>query len=301
MLVNSPGFGGVSNIQFVHDLANHVRENFRRSLQNRHPEILKINFPIEIDNDVRCATRYVWKREKFDDVICIFVGNGLGSGIVLGGKMLYGCNFTAGEIGHVTISEGSIFLKEAKCKCRREGSHWEMYASSYGMVNIARNLDSEKYRSLKQDYETIIKKESYQKLLEKEEFRKFRNEHFHGDELSSYFFSLALRAEEEYACKVVKEFIKYLAIGIANYLNVINPKQVYLGGGMIEAFYTDSSPVNTVDLLEQKVREYALPSAANVTIKKWTYKETKFASIGAALIFKDQSYFDYKNRKGTEK
>lgn len=294
-LLKSPGFDDVSK-PFVLTLANHIRNNLKDHLQNQHPEILNKDFPIEIDNDVRCATRYVWKREGFNDAICIFVGNGLGSGIILGGRMIYGHKFTAGEIGHTTISEGK------GCKCGLEGGHWEMYVSSYGIINIAKTLNPEEYERLKENYERIIQQERYQELLRNEKFKNHPKEPKEyldeKGELTSYFFSLAFYAGEKYACKVVEEFIKYLGIGIANYLNVINPRRVYLGGGMIEAFYTDDAPINTVRLLNETLRKYALPSATEgIIIQKGVYEETRFADIGAALIFKDHSYFEYKRRQ----
>ncbi|MBA7644059.1 N-acetyl-D-glucosamine kinase [subsurface metagenome] len=290
LLLKSPGFDDVDKEPVIEEFS----------------ECLSKEFPIEIDNDVRCATRYVWKQYSYEDVICIFVGMGLGSGIVLGGKMLYGCNFTAGEIGHTTISEKYELVEKEECKCGLKGCyHWEMYVSSHGMMNIARNLESEEYKRLRTNYETIIQGAEYQRLLKQEAFSKHSDKHFvdyKKEELTTYFLSLAFYAGEEYAAKVVKEFIRYLAIGIANYINVINPERVYLGGGMIRGFYGEknASPClgcTTEVLLRNEMKKYALPSASDVVIVKRDYKETRIASIGAALILKDKSYFDYKKRR----
>ncbi|MGB8951205.1 MAG: ROK family protein [Candidatus Aminicenantales bacterium] len=301
ILIRSPGFPNIVNLPFTDDFSRHIRTNLQGSIQ--HPEILRDDFRIKIDNDVRCATRYLWKRMRFDDGICIFVGNGLGSGIVLGNQMLYGHDFMAGEIGHTTIcSMGYDLLRGDLCKCEKEGHHWEMYCSSYGMINIAKKLNFNEYDRLKHDYATIKQKEEYQRLLEESVFKEHSSDHFDKNgELTSYFFSLAFHAGEHYACEVVKKYIKYLAIGIANYINVINPQIIYLGGGMIEGFYTDKGPINTGHLLHTEVEKYILPSASRVTIKKLEYEERTIANIGAAFIFKDLSYFNYQSMPEREK
>lgn len=291
ILVSSPGFSNVIAETFIENLRCHIKDYLQNSLQ--HPEISRGDVRIEIDNDVRCATRYLWKTMNFDDVICIFVGNGLGSGIVLGGKMLYGHNFIAGEIGHTTISaESSELLRGQRCKCGQDGYHWEMYTSSYGLINIAKKLDPKEYERLKRDHNAIIQQQKYKDLLEDEKFREHKKKHFDRDrdELTSYFFSLAFHAGGKYACEVVNTFIKYLAVGIANYINVINPQIVYLGGGIIEGFCTDRDKITD---LHKEVDKYILPSARGVTIKGLKFKEKQIASIGAALIFKDQSYFEW--------
>jgi len=303
LLLNSPGFDDVDNEPLVQKFSDRIRQELRGSLGSLGPSnILRETVPIEIDNDVRCATRYVWKRYSFDDVICIFVGMGLGSGIVLGGKMLYGYNFTAGEIGHTTISESCGFLKGQTCACGLNGYHWEMYVSGRGMMNIAQTLDPKEYKRLRKDHDSIIQGAEYQRLLEQKAFSDHLEKHFdENNELTTYFFSLAFYAGEQYASKLVKEFIDYLAIGIANYINVINPRGVYLGGGMIRGFYDNRYKsrylrCTTEVLLRRELNKYALPSARQVAIVRRDYTETRIASMGAALMLKDQSYFDYKKR-----
>ena len=296
ILIGSPGFQHANNKDFV----NKFRKQIESDLEDmgHHPEIFKEDIPIKIDNDVRCATRYLWKSMRFKDGICILLGNGLGSGIVLGGRLLYGHNFMAGEIGHTTICcsiccKGGNLLHGNKCSCDTEGYHWEMYASSHGITKVAKLLDKNEYMRLKSGHRDLIRESPYAELLEREPFRSHSREHFYGNdvgdvsnELTSYFFSLAYHAGDKYAQQVVDKFLEYLAVGIANYINVINPEAVYLGGGMISGFFNDDDNVETE--VHNKVRKFVLHPARNVTISRLSNDPN--ASIGAALIFHDDSY-----------
>jgi len=212
----SPGNINITNEPIVDKFFKRIRKQQKACSLKYNPINNKI--PIRLDNDVRCATRYLWKIHNYQDIICIFSGMGLGSGIVLGGRMLYGYNFSAGEIGHTTISENCQFIGTEKCKCEKEGCHWEMFASRKGVERIAAYIitkEPEKYKKFREKYK------------DEKDFEK----------LSTPFLSRAFYEGDEYVCEIVKIFIKYLAIGVANYLNIINPASVYLGGGMIEAFY----------------------------------------------------------------
>jgi glucokinase len=62
--------------------------------------------PVRVENDVRAATRGEWlygAGRGCNDLICLFVGTGIGGGVVSGGRLLAGCSNTAGELGHITI------------------------------------------------------------------------------------------------------------------------------------------------------------------------------------------------------
>ncbi len=69
------------------------------------------------------------------DFLFITLGTGLGSGIVVGGKLVYGHDGTAGEIGHVIVEPGG-----RPCGCGRRGC-LEQYASATGVVITYRELN----------------------------------------------------------------------------------------------------------------------------------------------------------------
>ncbi len=75
--------------------------------------------PVVVTNDVRAALWGEWlfgAGRGAGDLLCIFIGTGIGGGIVCGGKVLEGCSNTAGEIGHMTVD-----LNGPLCNCGNRG------------------------------------------------------------------------------------------------------------------------------------------------------------------------------------
>jgi len=242
----------------------------------------RATIPIEIDNDVRCATRWRWLRHspEAQSIVCIFIGNGLGSGIVVNGKMLYGKHFFAGEAGHTTIFNNPDLFKPPleKCHCERKGHHWEMHVCSYGILHMMKNLNPEKFKQFEEKY---IDQRSKKPL--------------------TYAIAEAFYNGDAYASAIVDKFFEYVAIGVANYIYILNPEEIILGGGMIRAFHSKdkASPFfkrTTHAMLLEKIAEYiAPPWEGDYLTIDFTPKQY-LSSLGAALIFKDNSYFEYKKQ-----
>ena len=68
--------------------------------------------------------------------IDITLGTGVGSGIVINGQMVYGCDGFAGELGHVTMVRGD---EGRTCGCGRKGC-LEAYCSATGVARTAREF-----------------------------------------------------------------------------------------------------------------------------------------------------------------
>ena len=275
VLVLSPSFG-VSNRQVVEELSNTIHwEVFKQVIPQGSRTI-----PIKIDNDVRCATRFLLKRHpQKRNFVCIFIGNGLGSGIVLNGRMLYGRNFAAGEAGHTTVSHTPELFHTSleRCHCGNEGHHWEMYVCSYGILGIAKNLDPEAFDRFARQYLGRLNGER---------------------ELTTEVLSDAVYEGDPYASRIVEKFYEYTALGVANYINVLNPEEIILGGGMIRAFCDEKRRLPNWDctgrdFLERKVLKYAIPSSVGDYLTVDTTSRRYMSSLGAALIFRDESYREY--------
>ncbi|MBI5417559.1 ROK family protein [Candidatus Poribacteria bacterium] len=288
-LISSPGLLLTQQNDFVDGIKSKLRNDLQK-------------ISIKIDNDVRCATRYEWKKNpQYKNLICIFVGNGLGSGIIVNSKMVYGSSFTAGEVGHTTIIDTGLckysnkdetsdfFLNDKKCNCNKDGTHWELLVCSYGIELMAKKCDPQAYKKLKEycknleNNEELKNNEKYKKY-----FKKYFSEKYGG--LTTYAISAAYYlGENQYVKEVVEDiFLRYLGIGIANYINIINPEKIILGGGMIEGFL--ESELQTQHKLREYVEKYSLLTPQyNVSITP-NLDEEHIASVGAALIFKDESY-----------
>ena len=90
----------------------------------------KFNCDVSLTNDANAAAlgeKYFGIAKDMNDFITITLGTGLGSGIFSGGKILYGYDSLAGEIGHLSIDQNG-----RKCSCGLKGC-LEMYASAKGI------------------------------------------------------------------------------------------------------------------------------------------------------------------------
>ena len=88
-----------------------------------------------VTNDVRAATWGEWRHgagQGAEDLICLFIGTGIGGGVVSGGRMLTGCTNTAGELGHMTTD-----LNGPRCTCGHRGC-LEALAGGWAIARRAR-------------------------------------------------------------------------------------------------------------------------------------------------------------------
>ncbi|MBI2446593.1 MAG: ROK family protein [Parcubacteria group bacterium] len=111
----------------------------------------KFNYEIRIDNDARCFTRgeYLFGAGKgYKNIVGMTLGTGVGGGIIIDGKMVYGANGSAGEIGHMIINNGK-YLEEATVKQMRKSKFSKIAAQKFeknlgiGIANIINILDPE--------------------------------------------------------------------------------------------------------------------------------------------------------------
>lgn len=117
--------------------------------------------PVTVTNDANAATmgEMVYGAARgMKDFMMITLGTGVGSGIVSNGKLIYGHDGLAGELGHVIVDK-----KGRQCGCGRKGC-LETYCSSTGVVRTAREfLETKTEPSVlrKLDPEKITSKDVY--------------------------------------------------------------------------------------------------------------------------------------------
>jgi glucokinase len=102
-------------------------------------KLFKKNFklPVYLTNDANAAAlgeMIYGGAKKMKDFIVITIGTGLGSGIVANGKLIYGHDGLAGELGHTIYQPGG-----RKCGCGRLGC-LETYVSSSGLIKTTKEL-----------------------------------------------------------------------------------------------------------------------------------------------------------------
>ena len=164
-----------------------------------------IDKPVFIENDANAAAygEFVAGAAKgARNAVCITLGTGVGGGIIIDGKIYSGSNFAGAEIGHTVIE-----VDGAQCSCGRKGC-FEAYSSATGLIRMTREAIAE--------HPDCIMAQS-----EKEK----------GKVTARTSFD-CMRAGDKYAKAVVDKYIKYLAAGITNTINIFQPDILCIGGGV---------------------------------------------------------------------
>ncbi len=162
-----------------------------------------LDIPVSLANDADCAAaaEYLFGSGKGSrDFVMVTLGTGVGGGLILGGKLHTGRS-CAGEVGHMVIEVGG-----ADCGCGRKGC-WESYASATGLIRMAHEA---------------VKAHPGSGLA--------RLEVLNGQTI----FEEADRGDET-ALAVTKKYAEYLAVGITNLVNILQPEIVAIGGGVAGA------------------------------------------------------------------
>lgn len=192
-------------------------------------EALKL--PVYIANDVRAATHGEWHygaAQGLQDFICLFVGTGIGGGIVSGGVLMSGCNNSAGEIGHMVIaSQGKL------CTCGNRGC-WETQAAGWGIAK----LTQEAIRNDLQAGKNILA-------------------YAEGDltAVNAQHLFKGVVTGDPMSINLMQGIEKALIDGSTSLVNVFNPQSLIFGGGIIEG-----APW-LLDAIDAGVRKQALKSA----------------------------------------
>ena len=140
--------------------------------------------------------------KDFRDSILITLGTGVGGGIILGGKLFEGYKSAGAEIGHmVTRQNGKL------CSCGRRGC-FEVYASARALIGLTRDAMQSELTSKMWDFAKSL------------------------DDVDGRTVFEALRAGDETAEKVLKEYVSNLGEGILNLAAVLRPQAFILGGGI---------------------------------------------------------------------
>lgn len=158
-----------------------------------------------IENDANCAALgevCAGAAKDARSALVVTVGTGIGGGIIIDGKIYSGVNGIAGEIGHMSLFPGGV-----QCGCGRMGC-WEAYASATALKRQTREAMSAHPDSLMWKHASTL-----DKVSGKTAFR-------------------AMREGDPTAAQVVEQYIYYLAEGLTNCINILQPEVICIGGGV---------------------------------------------------------------------
>ncbi|MEE8401551.1 MAG: ROK family protein, partial [Candidatus Hydrothermarchaeaceae archaeon] len=189
-------------------------------------------------NDVRAATYGEWQHgsgKGVDDMVVIFVGTGIGGGVVSGGRILEGCYNTGGELGHTMLVSGG-----RKCRCPNRGC-LEAYSGGWAIAERAKEAVSENPAQ----GETLKTLGGGTKNI------------------TAATVSQAYGEGDILAKRLVEETGKYLASGVVGIVNAFSPCLLAFGGGVIEGL-----PV-LINAVEKTIRKRALtPGSEKLKVVK---------------------------------
>lgn len=207
----------------------------------------RFGVPVEVDNDVRAlalAESWFGQGQGVQNFVCIHAGSGVGAGLIVDGQLYSGTSFAAGEIGHTTLEpEGPL------CSCGNSGC-LEALASGEALARRAHEALAAGVPSLLQ-----------QKLTE--ESYKITGASLYEAAIDGDLLSIQL----------LNEAGKYLGIGVANLINLLNPSSIILTGGVVRAGKFVLEP------LFEAVKKRALHAAA----KEVTIVSSELGDYGSAL------------------
>lgn len=166
-----------------------------------------LDVPVLLENDANCAAVGEWlcgAGRGTQQFIVVTLGTGVGGGLILNGK-LYSGSGMVGEVGHMVIQHGG-----APCNCGRRGC-WEAYASATGLIRMTRE-------AMEAHPESLLHTVAAQS----------------GCVEGRTAFDAAVQGDET-ALALCRGYVSYLAAGVTNLINILQPEAVAIGGGVAAA------------------------------------------------------------------
>lgn len=208
---------------------------------------------VYVDNDANCAAlgeAQAGSGHGAKDFIAVTLGTGVGSGVIINGKIVAGVNNAGGECGHsVIVVDGE------PCTCGRKGC-WEAYASATALIN-----------------QTKAAMEKYPDSVMHELVKA------NGGKVDGRTAFDAMRRGDIAGIKVVDAYVKYVACGLINLVNIFQPETICIGGGICNEGetllrplrrYIDSERYSVYSKIQSKIVKAELGNDAGI--------------IGAALL-----------------
>ena len=177
-----------------------VRQELRKRLHGRS---------VFLENDVRAAALSEYQLgagRGYPSMLAVFVGSGVGGGIIVDGRLYHGARGGAGEIGHMVVRAGG-----PRCGCGRAGCLEAMAARDA----VARYVTQQVERGQR----TVL------------------TEILHGNlrALTSRDLAQAIDRDDAVAIRAARRSARYTGLAIGGVVNLLDPAVVVIGGGVAEA------------------------------------------------------------------
>lgn len=246
--IGTPGSVNKENGEI--EFANNLNFNNVPAKEMLESRLLK---PVYLENDANCAAlgeAVAGCGNGVKNFVAVTLGTGVGSGIIVDGKLVRGVNYCGGEMGHMVISVDGI-----QCNCGRRGC-WEKYASAPALISQA-------VEAMQTNKESLLWKTCDNDL----------------NKVEGKTIFAALDLGDETAKAVVDRYLYYVAVGITNIINALQPDMVCVGGGISAQGEKILRPIRSYVATER----YSKHSKKQTTIVPATLSNDA-GIIGAALL-----------------
>ena len=184
-----------------------ICENTKLKLKNIPlKEIVEKRFKLKtwLENDanaIALAEKQFGAYKKYKNLVYVTIGDGVGAGIIVNGSIFRGCNGGTGEFGHTSIDRNGIY-----CDCGNRGclENYVNWPAIYSKVSS----------SIAQGKHTMMLE------LAKGDI----------DRITPSIFRYALKKDDQLAKEIMEDTAAYLATGIVNLVNLLNPDIIIFGG-----------------------------------------------------------------------
>ncbi len=217
----------------------------------------RLKFPLWVENDANAASwaAYVVEaKRKVKTLLCVTVGTGIGSGIVIDGKLFRGATGTAGEMGHMTL-----FPDGVPCNCGNQGCT-ERYIG-------ARAMAAEAIRAIEAGEKTLITKLAQNNL----------------NTITPFMIQQAARRGDRLSIQLWEQAGERLGITLASVVNLLNPEWIVLAGGL-----TRSGKL-LLDPLHRTILKRSFPTPAKAVKLMVSKLDQDLGIVGAGLLAHEDS------------
>ncbi len=167
----------------------------------------QLGSPVAVDNDATCAAVAEHRLGAAQGVSCAVIvafGTGIGGALVIDGKIRRGAHHMAGELGHTVVDPSG-----PRCGCGNRGC-WERFASGTALGRMARE------RAASGDADSLLARVGGEL-----------------DALDGRVVTAAAAESEPAAVALLDDFARWIALGLAGLVNILDPQRIVVGGGLV--------------------------------------------------------------------
>ncbi len=218
----------------------------------------QLGVPVFVENDCNAAMLGIYETElsaKPRQVVGIFLGTGIGGGIILDGKLYSGHSGTAGEIGHMVIEVGG-----PKCSCGSRGCFEALASRTAIFRRLSEAVADGKKTMLTESLGPDLK------------------------DLRSGDLRKAIKKGDKLVEQIIEEAAEYTGIAVANIINIMNPQVVVLGGGVIDALGDEMMAI-----ILETAQDYGMSGATKGVDIVASKRGDDAGIVGGAVLARRQS------------